>query len=123
MNVIISSSFITLGQLEGERKRLLHFVVVGGGPTGVEFAAEVRDFLRDDVSKIYPGIADDVQITLVQSQDHILNNYDQQISQFTEESFKTDDINLVTNARYMYKHTLWWLRICTCTSALVIGIW
>jgi NADH:ubiquinone reductase (non-electrogenic) len=25
-----------------ERKRLLHFVVVGGGPTGVEFAAEVR---------------------------------------------------------------------------------
>jgi NADH:ubiquinone reductase (non-electrogenic) len=24
-----------------ERKRLLHFVVVGGGPTGVEFAAEV----------------------------------------------------------------------------------
>jgi NADH:ubiquinone reductase (non-electrogenic) len=24
-----------------EKKRLLHFVVVGGGPTGVEFAAEV----------------------------------------------------------------------------------
>ena len=28
-------------QTEEERKRLLHFVVVGGGPTGVEFAAEV----------------------------------------------------------------------------------
>ena len=29
-------------QTDEERKRLLHFVVVGGGPTGVEFAAEVR---------------------------------------------------------------------------------
>ncbi|CAF3144724.1 unnamed protein product [Rotaria sp. Silwood2] len=28
-------------QTEEERKRLLHFIVVGGGPTGVEFAAEV----------------------------------------------------------------------------------
>ena len=28
-----------------ERKKLLHFVVVGGGPTGVEFAAELSDFL------------------------------------------------------------------------------
>ena len=31
-------------QTEEERKRLLHFVVVGGGPTGVEFAAEVIIF-------------------------------------------------------------------------------
>ena len=31
---------------EEERKRLLHFVVVGGGPTGVEFGAEFYDFLN-----------------------------------------------------------------------------
>ena len=30
---------------EEERKRLLHFVIVGGGPTGVEFGAEFYDFL------------------------------------------------------------------------------
>lgn len=29
------------GQSEEEMKRLLHMVVVGGGPTGVEYAAEV----------------------------------------------------------------------------------
>ena len=87
------------GQLESERKRLLHFVVVGGGPTGVEFAAEVRDFIREDVSKIYPGILDDVMVTLVQSQDHVLNTYDQQISQYTEERFKMDNVHLVTNSR------------------------
>ena len=30
---------------EEERKQLLHFVIVGGGPTGVEFGAEFYDFL------------------------------------------------------------------------------
>ena len=87
------------GQSESERKRLLHFMVVGGGPTGVEFAAEARDFLREDVARIYPGIERDVRVTLVQSQDHILNTYDQQISSYAEERFKMDGVDLITNAR------------------------
>ena len=102
------------GQEVYERQRLLHFVVVGGGPTGVEFAAEVRDFLREDVEKIYPGIEDDVMVTLVQSQDHILNMYDQHISCYTEERFKMDGINLVTNARCVCVCVLACGRICVC---------
>ena len=31
-------------QTEENRKHLLHFVVIGGGPTGVEFAAEVCSY-------------------------------------------------------------------------------
>lgn len=89
------------GQTEAERKRLLNFTVVGGGPTGVEFAAEVQDFLREDVSKIYPGIKDDVQVTVVQSRDHILNTYDQTISEYTESLFKSDNIHVITNARWV----------------------
>ena len=34
---------------EEERKRLLSFWIVGGGPTAVEFAAELQDFLQNDV--------------------------------------------------------------------------
>lgn len=88
------------GQTEAERKRLLHFVVVGGGPTGVEFAAELQDFLQDDVGQIYPGVKENACVTLVQSTDHILNTYDQTISQYTEKQFQSENINLVTNARY-----------------------
>ena len=87
------------GQPMKEIKRLLHFVVVGGGPTGVEFAAEVRDFVREDVAKIYPSVKDHITITLVQSQDHVLNTYDQQISSYTEERFKMDGINAIMNSR------------------------
>lgn len=32
-----------------ERKRLLSFVVCGGGPTGVEFAAEMSDWINEDL--------------------------------------------------------------------------
>src|ERR1043166_7816962 len=49
---------------EAERKRLLHFVVVGGGPTGVEFAGEMHDFFVEDLCKIFPELMKDVCITL-----------------------------------------------------------
>lgn len=58
---------------EEERRANLHFVIVGGGPTGVEFAAELHDFLEEDLFKLYPGVKEFVQITVIQSGDHILN--------------------------------------------------
>ena len=35
-----------------DRQKLLSFVVVGGGPTGVEVAAELHDMIRDDLVKV-----------------------------------------------------------------------
>lgn len=40
-----------------ERKRLLSFVVCGGGPTGVEFAAELFDILNEDLVKWVNGFS------------------------------------------------------------------
>lgn len=37
-----------------EKKRLLHMVVVGGGPTGIEFAGELQDFFMGDLRKWIP---------------------------------------------------------------------
>lgn len=36
---------------DAKREALLTFVVVGGGPTGVEFSGELFDFLRQDVRR------------------------------------------------------------------------
>lgn len=38
-------------------------------------------------------------MTLIQSQDHILNTYDEKISQYAEREFEKQDINLITGAR------------------------
>ena len=32
-------------------KQLLNFVVVGGGPTGVEFCGELSDFIKQDLKR------------------------------------------------------------------------
>lgn len=61
------------GLSEEEQRTNLHFIIVGGGPTGVEFAAELHDFLEEDLVKLYPAVKDLVRITVIQSGDHILN--------------------------------------------------
>jgi len=38
---------------EQEIKKILSFVIVGGGPTGVELAGELTDFLQQEGSKLY----------------------------------------------------------------------
>lgn len=57
-----------------ERKRLLSFVVCGGGPTGVETAAEIYDLCNEDILKYYPKLCrEEVSIHVIQSREHILN--------------------------------------------------
>ncbi|KAG5643234.1 hypothetical protein DXG03_001318 [Asterophora parasitica] len=83
-----------------ERKRLLSFVVCGGGPTGVETAAEIDDFCQEDIMKYFPKICrEEVTIHVIQSREHILNTYSEAISKYAERKFKRDGVNLITSAR------------------------
>ncbi|KAJ7709580.1 hypothetical protein B0H17DRAFT_915452 [Mycena rosella] len=83
-----------------ERKRLLSFVVCGGGPTGVETAAEIYDFCQEDIMAYYPKICrEEVSIHVIQSREHILNTYSEAISNYAENKFSRDGVDLVTSAR------------------------
>ncbi len=65
----------------GERVAELTFVVVGGGPTGVEIAGQIgelaQDMLRHDFSRIHPG---DARILLVEMADRILPGFPSSLS-------------------------------------------
>ena len=56
---------VSAGRSPAERDRLLHTVVVGGGPTGVEFAGELADFINRDLQKIDPDRARDMRVSWV----------------------------------------------------------
>jgi NADH dehydrogenase len=72
-----------------ERKRLLSFVICGGGPTGVEFAAELYDLLNEDLLASFPKILrNEISVHLIQSRGHILNTYDEALSRYAEVSLK-----------------------------------
>ncbi len=80
-----------------ERRRLLHFVVVGGGPTGVEFAGELQDFLQQDLSKWYPEIAGDIHVTLIEAGDRLLNSFAKTLSNYTMRNFEKRNITVLKN--------------------------
>ena len=66
-----------------DQSRLLHIVIVGGGPTGVEFGAELYDFLREDVSRLYYGLQSKVRVTLIEA-NKILGNFDANLREYAE---------------------------------------
>ena len=70
-----------------EKKQLLSFVVVGGGPTGVEVAAELQDMVESDLVKVYPDLIQHVRIAVIELQDHVLSTYDRRISDYTRQIF------------------------------------
>ena len=83
-----------------ERRQLLSFVVSGGGPTGVEFAAELYDMLNEDLLKSFPRILrNEVSVHVIQSRSHILNTYDEVLSKYAEERFAHDQVEVLTNSR------------------------
>ncbi|OIW32066.1 hypothetical protein CONLIGDRAFT_251268 [Coniochaeta ligniaria NRRL 30616] len=83
-----------------ERKRLLSFVVSGGGPTGVEFAAELFDLLNEDLTLHFPRLLrNEISVHLIQSRGHILNTYDEAVSKYAEERFARDQVQVLTNSR------------------------
>ena len=56
---------------------LLTFVIVGGGPTGVEAAADTHDLIFDVLKDDYPNVDfDRVRVVLVNAGDHILKGLD-----------------------------------------------
>ena len=58
---------------EAERKRLLTFVVIGGGPTGVEMAGAIGEMKRYILKREYPELnVDDVRIILLEGTDRLL---------------------------------------------------
>ncbi|KAF5093784.1 hypothetical protein D0Z00_003860 [Geotrichum galactomycetum] len=94
MDRIESASFKNLD--DEDRKRLLHTVVVGGGPTGVEFAAELQDFFEEDLRKWIPEIAKDFKVTLVEALPNVLPSFSKQLIEYTEKTFKDEKITVLT---------------------------
>ncbi|KAI1176933.1 pyridine nucleotide-disulfide oxidoreductase-domain-containing protein [Nemania sp. FL0916] len=85
---------------DSERRRLLSFVVSGGGPTGVEFAAELFDLLNEDLTKSFPRLLrNEISVHIIQSRSHILNTYDEALSKYAEDRFARDQVEILTNSR------------------------
>jgi len=82
---------------EQERRRLLTFAVVGGGPTGCEFCGELSDFLRNDLRQFYPQLAPLVRILLVHRGKTILPDFGADLQDVALETLTAQGIEVRTS--------------------------
>ena len=69
------------GMTEEQRIRDLTFAVIGAGPTGIEFAAELRDFIEQDGPKYYPNLLKYVRIKVIEASSTILAPFEKSLQQ------------------------------------------
>jgi NADH dehydrogenase FAD-containing subunit len=60
-------------------KKLLTFCVIGAGPTGVEFAGELRDFIEQEGPKYYKNVLKYVSIKIIEATPVVLRPFDKQL--------------------------------------------
>ncbi|ORX92029.1 NDE1, mitochondrial external NADH dehydrogenase [Basidiobolus meristosporus CBS 931.73] len=86
------------GTSEKDQLALLHFAVIGGGPTGIEFSGELHDFISDDISRLYPSLVDKVQMTVYDVAPKILSSFDSSLEQYVTKRFMRRGIKIRTGA-------------------------
>ena len=81
------------------RKKLLTFVVIGGGATGVELAGAVRDFVKFMLTD-YPGITDDeFSIVLVELMGNLLPGLSRYLSEQTYRTLSERGVQIRLKSR------------------------
>jgi NADH dehydrogenase len=84
---------------EQRRRELLTFVVVGGGPTGVELVAAIQDFVRKVLIRVYPSLISQTRVLLVEAQDAILSGLKAKMSELAINRLCSRGIVVLLKAR------------------------
>lgn len=82
-----------------ERERMLRFVVVGGGPTGVEYCGELSDFLLDAVDRLYPTLVPFARVVLLHGGSDLLPQFDSLLRARAYEALQSRRVHVRLNTR------------------------
>lgn len=80
-----------------EIDRLLHWVIVGGGPTGVELVAEITDFIQRDVAKYFPNLHNRCRVTLLEAAGKLLSTFDASTSCYAKDVLESRGALVLTD--------------------------
>ncbi|HET9870170.1 MAG TPA: FAD-dependent oxidoreductase [bacterium] len=80
------------------RRQLLNFVVMGGGPTGAEFAAELHDLMEREMRAYYAPLMADVRVTIVDVADFILGAFDVSLRDYATRHFAAEGVQVKTGS-------------------------
>jgi len=84
---------------EERRRELLTFVVVGGGPSGIELAAAIQDFVRKALVRDYPSLMSQTRLLLVEAQDALLSGLGARVSELASNRLRSRGIEVLLKTR------------------------
>ncbi len=83
-----------------KRRALLTFVVVGGGPAGVEFAGSLRELIRHELCKDHPGLdPEESRIVLLEAGNALLPFLPEKHQAYTKEKLREMGVEVHLNTK------------------------
>lgn len=79
------------------KQALLTFAVVGGGPTGIEWAAEMHDLVVEDLKRLYPDLYKLAKITVYDVAPKVLSMFDEKLGKYAMKAFRRQGIDIKTS--------------------------
>ncbi len=83
-----------------ERRKILSCVIVGAGPTGVELAAEIIEFIHENLCAYYDKCTlskDDVKVTLVSASPDVLPQFPLELRPLAYKELVRKGVHVITN--------------------------
>ena len=85
---------------EAERRELMTFVVIGGGPTGVEVAGELAIVAKDTMSRDYSRIQPrDTRVILLDAGERVVSAFSERLSRKTAKSLASIGVSVRERTR------------------------
>lgn len=124
---------------EAIRRALMTFVIVGGGPTGVEFSGALSELAHNVLKKDFPSLnVDETKITLVESSEEILSMFPESLREYALKRLQKMGVEVMLNNRVsgagagkvtlqngseIAAHTLFWAAgVCATPIASAVPI-
>ena len=83
-----------------KRRALLTFVIVGGGPTGVETAGALAELMTHVMVKDYPQMSlADARVVLLEATEHLIMAYPDELRKATRDLLEKKNVQVLTNTK------------------------
>ncbi|KAK3638777.1 hypothetical protein LTR56_012884 [Elasticomyces elasticus] len=69
-----------------EQRRLLHIIIVGTGPAGIELAGKLSDLIEGDLAALYPELKDKISISIHDSRAYHSGRFEAALRQYCLEN-------------------------------------
>lgn len=85
---------------EKEKQKFLTFVIVGGGPTGVELAGSIAEIAKETMIKDYKNFRpEDTKVILIEALDRLLITFDKKLSEYAKEVLEKMGVEVRLNTK------------------------